>query len=132
MNLVRALEHRKIGANVRRRILSFYPDGFSPDGIKLRGWHPSHSCKKIEIFHNLVGKRKFIQKFGPNAWRVLPNFLKHKFGRHKYVARVTVEDNLHLMYLDKSRQRVIITSNGRKYANDPKLELYFTEAMVNG
>lgn len=103
--------------NVAERIARLNPN--PQPGQFLRGWQPS-KAKYGRLAGDLIGKRAFLRIFERRHWDALPNGLKIRHGRRKYVARETFEDDAPLLYAgDVMPGPMIAWFPTKRYANDP-------------
>jgi len=80
---------------VRARMMCLNPT--LPEGCKAKGWHPADTLAQ-HWGAGVMGKRKFLTRFGREAFEILaaqPGTIM-KRGRRVYIAREAVEDQLYL------------------------------------
>lgn len=92
--------------SVRERIERLNPN--RKQGERIRGWHPTGDEK---FYRRLIGKQEFLKRYTREQWAALPNGLKYKYGRRKYIALELFVDGLPIEYRYLTK----------RYANDPKL-----------
>lgn len=110
----RLLSHMK--PEVRARVLRLNPDYH--EGDRLRGHHPSPP-KRYRWDMNGLSQGEFIRRHGRDAWRAIPNGLKYKDGRRRWIDRRAMQDNVHLVYQGKVKMDFIAWYPTKRYLNDP-------------
>lgn len=118
--LGRLLRLKGIGPSVVERVLKLNPHG-AEEGQRVRGLQRSTRFTPSRWVTGMIGKREFVTKHGREAWDAIPNGLKLKYGRRKYVSRETFLDNLHLAYTGKTKTEYLAHFPTKRYANDPLL-----------
>lgn len=91
-----ACRRHGISDSVRDRIVRLNPKW--DKGKPMRGWHPTRGRRFYALTRGMISKGDFIREHGRKAWESLPNGLKWKDGRARYVNRRMVLDNLWMLY----------------------------------
>jgi hypothetical protein len=120
-------KRRGIGPTVLSRIVRLNPNW--QERTPPRGWHPAPSLEWARM-RNLVGLQDFIKGGGTvKAWRAIPNGLKWKEGRRRYITRETLLDNIWKSWSgDSPPCPVNAWFPTKKYANDKALEIEYISA----
>lgn len=124
MNLEQVLIQRKITPAVRERILRLNPN--PREGQLLRGYHPNNHFRYWRYTLDCVPKGEFIRKHRRKAWDALPNGLKYKDGRRRWVSRKTLLDNEWKIWAGLCQlPEMVVWFPTRMYAGDPRLTMEF-------
>ncbi len=103
------------------------------EGQRLRGYHFTPTLKNLRWQQDLIGKQEFLRRWGHERWDALPNGLKVKMGRRRYVTRITVEDHLWAPFMpDWDGKWTLRFEPPRAYANDPGLVVHHVEEIRHG
>lgn len=126
--LIEGLNRRKCKPKVRDRVLRL--NKAIKNGERIRGWHRKASVASYSFEGDLVSKRAFLKRWGREAWAAMPNGLKHKNGRRRFIARTLIEDEAWLPWLPDWQPPKWAHDNyfvgwfpTKAYANDPNLEV---------